>query len=561
MKAWTTWGVKDFSEGMIDSMDAALLPVNAAQDCCNFVSRYIGIMEKRPGQARFNGTELPEAPHGMYSYYNGDIRKLLAMSGTKLFAWDPSTSTFDEIRASLDDEATMEFETCANYMVGMNGVDAPFKWSGAGSTSVLAQAPVGRYPTLFKEKLFCVPASDKSQLWWSDSLAPETWPAVNYWDIKKGDGDEITCLRGFYGDLVIFKNRSIHLLRGTSLDDFRLDEMDSRIGCVGNGAAAVYEGGLYFVCTEGVGVFNGLSAKIISDGKIPKLWRDIDKASIGKARISVWDNWIWAALPLKHKITMKVTSGCSADGNVIVTLGGESKAVALTTDSDTADKVASEITALKFGGWTVSVITDTVTFTRDELRQPLSLDLSGGNTGVTANIATVAQTTNNLVLMINPDGNKIFPAKGINASDFAIWNDGEEIKFLSGDATDGYVNQQDFGTEDFGNAVSAYWIGKAFDADVPECFKRFHRAYVVDYPNQIIPATLKASYDYGDFVELNCTAYDKLQQGYLVSPQHAATYWRYLTPRLSHASPGRCEVRGIKIPFVKVGPPRGRNSA
>ena len=560
MSKWPEWNLDDFDEGMIDGMDDTDLPVSAARDCRNFISRYKGILEKRPGQERLNGTVLGGVPHGLYAYCNGAVKKLLAMASTKLSVWNPATSTFDDLKTGLDGSATLICETCANYMVAFNGVDAPFKWSGTGETSALANAPAtGRYPVLFKEKLFCVPGTDLSQLWWSDSFAPETWPAVNYWDIGKGDGDIITCLKVFFGDLVIFKNRAIYLLRGTSLDDFRMDQMDLRVGCVGPLAAAPFKERLYFVSESGLYSFNGLNARSISDERIPRLWNDIDQANIGKSCVAVWDNLVWFSLPLKNQITFKVTAGCSVAGDITINLGGEEQTVTLTTDDNLVGEVAAKVAALIFEGWTLGAVTDTVTFTRNELRQPLTLELTAGTTGVTATITNVAQATNNLALLYNPSGNKFWPMDDINAGYFQTFNDGTTFRLYSGDAVAGYVNIQDIGTEDFDSPVSAYYVGKGFDNDMPSHLKKAKQAFIEDYPNQETPATLEVSLDYGPFHEWTYKKDDGFEREYRI-PAEYKEKWRYLIPRFSHSSAGKCEIRGLTIPFKPKPKSKGRTA-
>jgi len=454
----------------------------------------------------------------------------------------------------------MAFETCANYMVGMNGVDAPFKWSGTGETSVLANAPAtGRYPVLYNEKLFCVPGDNLSQIWWSESFAPENWPAINYWGVKDGDGDEIKCLKVFQGDLIIFKSRSTHMLRGTSMQDFRLDEMDAQIGCVGHLAAAQLANRLYFVSPEGLYYFNGLGNVSISANSIPVLWNDIDQNNLDKACVGTWDDLVWFSLPLQRTLNLKITAACSVDGSITIELGGVSKTISLTANDDTANKVADKIRALTFDGWTLSGSTDTIIFTRNRLKPPLELTLSTGTTGVNGTITKPAQKTNNFVIIYDPiNGAAFWPNLGINASGFQAFDDGNQVKFYSGDSLNGYVNQQDVGTEDFGNPVSAYWIGKSFDVALASHFKKAKRAYIEDSPDQDIAADFKASLDYGDFLEWQYRSpSDGLVREYKAPPAHRVR-WRYLTPMFIHNSPGKCEIRGLTIPCNVKNKPKGR---
>lgn len=560
---WPDLEIRDFSAGMIDKVDDNLLPENAARDCRNFICRTLGRLDKRPGQARLNATELAGAPHGLYAYYNGaSIKKLLVAADTKLLVWNPTTLAFDDLRTGLDPSALVTFETCANYVVGMNGVSAPFKWSGTGDTSVLAGAPAtGRYPVLFKEKLFCVPGDNRSQIWWSESFAPESWPAINYWGIGEGDGDEISCLNVFQGRLVIFKTRSTHLFGGTSLADFWSDTMDQQIGCAGPLAAAQLGNKLYFVSREGLYYFNGMSNVSISANSIPLLWNDIDKKHLGNACVTAWDDLVRFSLPLRNQLALTVETGCTTNGDLTIRLGGVEKTLSLTTADSDKYKVANKIKGLVFDGWTTKILIGSfMSFTRDGLSQPLQLTLDAGVTGVTATIAQNEQATNNLVIVYDPvNGGKFWPMSGINASCFQAFNDGTQLALYSGDSLAGYVNRQDIGTEDFGNPVSAYWVGKGSDAKMPDHLKKAKKAFIEDYPNQDTPATLKISLDYGDFHEWTYKQDDDLVREYRI-PSEYKKRWRYLTPRFSHSSAGACQIRGLTIPYKPKPKPKGRTA-
>ena len=50
---------------------------------------------------------------------------------------------------------------------------------------------------------------------------------------------------------MIFKRRSIHQFKGSSFDDFRMEEIDSKVGCVGPRAAVVDNNMIYMVSEQG----------------------------------------------------------------------------------------------------------------------------------------------------------------------------------------------------------------------------------------------------------------------------------------------------------------------
>ncbi len=452
------WEIMDFSEGLIDRVDDNLLPDNAAKDCQNFIGRKVGNMKPRPGQSRLNSTVLAGAVQGLHAYYYGNNRKLVVAAGGAVAYWNPSTEAFVNLKDSLNANALTCFETCVNYMVAFNGVNAPWKWDGT-TVSALSGAPVdGQYCILHKEKLFTVPASDPSTLKWSDSFAPETWQAANYWDVRKGDGDIITCLRSHLGELIIFKRRSLGALRGTSMDDFRLDEIDSGVGCTGPFAAAADGPYLYFVSDEGPCVYNGARVVNLSREYIPNLWNTINKEYLSKAAVTVQDGLVRFSLP---------------EG---------------------------------------------------------------------------ASTYNNLVLIYVPPadgaiGGKWWVWRGINASCFQAYNDGSNLVLYSGDSNAGYVNQQDIGTDDFGSAIDAYWVGKTFAIGEADKKNRFLRAFIQDSPGAN-DVDLQVALDYGDFTSLASEGGDSLVRRYNFYNLYEG---RYLQPKLIYSGTDGCEVRGLKV--------------
>jgi len=296
------WKIKDFSGGLNDKIEDHLIADNEASDCQNVVATKIGSLTKRKGQARLNSTDLGGLIQGLHAYYYGANRRLVTIANGIPYYWDGLT--FQQIAlpgadypSGLDTTAPIYFETLVNYMVAFNGINKPWKWDGTVA-SVLANAPAdGQFCVLYKEKLFTVPKSEPSTLKWSDSFQPESWPSVNYWDIAKGDGDVVTVLKPYLGELTVFKRYSIHSLRGTSIDDFRLDLIEPNVGAVGP-RAVTFEGMyLYFVADDGIYVYNGAKAENLTRNKIHGLWAAVNQEYLHKAVAGRWNGFIWFALP------------------------------------------------------------------------------------------------------------------------------------------------------------------------------------------------------------------------------------------------------------------------
>ena len=329
------WEIRDFSAGVVEKLNDNILPDNAAHECRNFTSNRFGGLSKRKGQERLNSTPLPAMIQGLHPYYSnsGHTRYLITMSGGLGYLWNGEdfemlsfegaeslvgAASFPHIGTSLWGETMFNhpygvfpltasgpviFENAVNEIVAMNGIDQPWKWDGAAITFLSAAPAKGRYPVLHKEKLFCVDANEPSTVVWSETFDVETWPAYHYWDIRKGDGDEITCLIRFVDELFIFKNRSLHSLKGTSLDDFSLQEISATVGCVGPRAAVAHDLKVFFISEHGIYTTNGLNVLNVSEMIIPEIWKKVNKQFLHRATVTVWEDLIWFAVPFEGSAT------------------------------------------------------------------------------------------------------------------------------------------------------------------------------------------------------------------------------------------------------------------
>lgn len=157
-----------------------------------------------------------------------------------------------------------------------------------------------RYPAIHENRIYVTSslADKRSQIWWSEPGEPEYWPPINYWEVKPGDGDEVVKLISFWGTLIIFKRRSIHQFKGSSFDDFRMEEIDSKVGCVGPRAATVDNNVIYMVSEQGLMRFNGLRNVNLTEKRIPSFWGKVNLTAIHRATIEKWNNLVLAALPI-----------------------------------------------------------------------------------------------------------------------------------------------------------------------------------------------------------------------------------------------------------------------
>lgn len=175
----------------------------------------------------------------------------------------------------------------------------------AGGAEIEKEMKSMRLPAIYNGRVFVSSSipDRTSQIWFSEPNEPENWPPINFWEVKPGDGDMITKLVSFMGQLIVFKRRSIHVFQGKSFNDFRLEEIEPRVGCVGPNAATMHSMRMYFIGEEGLYEFNGLRAKNLVAEKIPSFWTTVNLGHISKAAVTVWNDLVLAALPVGDTAT------------------------------------------------------------------------------------------------------------------------------------------------------------------------------------------------------------------------------------------------------------------
>lgn len=165
-------------------------------------------------------------------------------------------------------------------------------------TALGGNPPVGRYIIVKDNRIFIAGVDDdRSRLFYCDLGEPEIWDANNFINVNVSDGDVITGLVEWGGNLYIFKSKSIYRLSGTDPSDFYLACVVPDKGAVGQRAIVSTGSGIFFVSMDGVYLFNGGLQCISTD--IDSYFRnEIAAADMGGAATAVFDNALYAALPV-----------------------------------------------------------------------------------------------------------------------------------------------------------------------------------------------------------------------------------------------------------------------
>lgn len=201
--------------------------------------------------------------------FTGSSNNLVGTINTKLYKNLHQASPTDITGAlSITADVQVQFVEyrigSTKLVIGVNGTDAPFKWSGTGNGAALGGSPpTATWIEYFNNYVFLANVSgNEEKVYFSGLSNPESWDTTN--DFFTFD-DEITGIKAFGRMLVVFKRNSIGILSGYGRATWaKTDQYIKGIGCVGghtikNGriGGSVQRDVLFFLADDGIYAFDG----------------------------------------------------------------------------------------------------------------------------------------------------------------------------------------------------------------------------------------------------------------------------------------------------------------
>lgn len=280
--------ITQFNGGLNSTSGPLGLQINESSSLQNIDFDKFGSILKRNGYTAVNTSALSGSPQitslRWYEMANG-TRTLVATAGTTLIYWNSTLSgaPTGTITGALTITAgvLVDTEIFLNTYLATNGTDLPFQWAGSGNGAVIAGiAGGGSAPTITKAKFvktfqnYTILAnvvesgtSYFSRFYWSAIKSISSWDAADFIDVSLDDGQTITGLKVLGDRLVVFKERSIHVVTFTGDADipFTVQKSNSDVGCINHFSIQEANNGLIFLATDGLYIFDGNNSYKISD--------------------------------------------------------------------------------------------------------------------------------------------------------------------------------------------------------------------------------------------------------------------------------------------------------
>lgn len=252
-------------------------------------------------------TDIPLGPSGTTHRYI--YRTLNQTSRANVVA----STTFYLVTDIADNTTTTFTDNVADATIA---ADNPPTWATVSAGSNVTP-PHGLF--LFINKDYIWLANDPSGTSYGQSIAyfsqvlnPDYWPAVNYFLIRPDDGDVITAITSFLGQLTIFKTNTIQKIYTdqSSSTAWQLSQPFSFIGASAPYSVVPTPLGVFYLGRYGLYKFDGQSSTLISD-VVTKDIRDINVTNYNNIASTYYNN--------EYRMAYEsVASGASTNDHVLL---------------------------------------------------------------------------------------------------------------------------------------------------------------------------------------------------------------------------------------------------
>jgi len=535
LENYQAWEIRSFSKGQVEKANNNVIPDGAAYECCNFIATRIGSLAKRKGQVRLNITgELPAHIQGLHPFYarESNDSSLIAMSGGLGYLWEDNK--FEEIDYAYNKEITVV---------------------------------AGKEHSLFNAALFNLILFNDDRKDTEDNVEhfvivdnPRAMPNKSLFNqcIFNAYPDDVFPLDP--SEIVVFDD-AVHFVVGMNGKDRPFKWDGNRLSFL---HGAPMRGKYPVLHKEKIFCVDSREPSTLrwSETFQPEVWPAIYYWDVNKAdgdKITNLQKFMDDLMIFKNRAIYVLKGTAMEDFSMLQassTIGCVGPLAATTYRLNVF--FVSEYGIFVTNGSDVQNISDQIipdTWAKVNHEYLYKAAVTAHNDLLYFSLPYEDSRVNNLVLVYDHQNNAFFPMTGNAGSCYCFYNEGQAagVGFYAGDTTKGFVNVQDQGEEDFGEPIEAYWKGKFFDMGMPEIEKKSRKLFMQDSPDTEEVAEVAVCVDYNKrFNELN---YNNLQ--YYRSKGLTREYnmdvvsnrWQYLSPKISHKRKGKCEIRGITIPF------------
>jgi len=277
------------------------------------------VIKKRVGSTLMGLTMSEEVMVGR-EFIRAGVKYVVRIGLDEIHEWNDSTLAWDDVTgADLTGTTADPIDTATPLIAGSrvltftNNIDNIRKYTGTGNTADLAGSPPKcKFMVEFGTYLLLANVNDGTarpmRVQWSDTGDPETWAGGNTGskDLVE-DGKDITGLAGFGAYVSVHTEGSIYLgYLVTTSNVFKFDRKNTGAGTICNATIqSLPTGEQAFLATDGIRLFNGISAPLIESPVTDDLREGVNSEYVHKSWsviVPELDEY-WCAVPMGSDTT------------------------------------------------------------------------------------------------------------------------------------------------------------------------------------------------------------------------------------------------------------------
>lgn len=291
------------SKGLVVDRPGEFVDVRSASAMQN-VEYNRAILRKRYGTAAMGSAfSNGERVQRIFELQVGSTTRLFRVGLTKVEVYNKSTETWTSVATaaltgSEENMVSYAFPTLSGEKIVCytNGIDAIKKCSVSGNDASLGGTPPkARFLQAFGSYLILGYVIDGgtnyySRVQWCDTGDPESWTPASGSNAGSqdllDDPEDITGLGVFAGFLTVHKSNSIYIGQIVSTSEvFRFDRKATGVGtCAGATIQNIPSGEQIFLASDGIHLFNGITAPLIDSPIQDELREEMNPAYLYKAQ-------------------------------------------------------------------------------------------------------------------------------------------------------------------------------------------------------------------------------------------------------------------------------------
>lgn len=197
----------------------------------------------------------------LYTWYRGEATTphMLAhtSAGKVYYTTDPTANpiVWTQIGTGYATAQPMSWESFNSKVYFVDGTSSYSSWDGT-TLVTYPSAPKAKYLRLWKDTMWAAGVTGNVDRVYSSAAGDaETWPALNFVDIRKGDGDAIRALASDGTYLIVGKRLTASIVYDPSFFYNRVSDYEK--GIESHWSVIQQESGIFYLCRRGIASWQG----------------------------------------------------------------------------------------------------------------------------------------------------------------------------------------------------------------------------------------------------------------------------------------------------------------